>query len=216
MSFTDLLWEEITPIYKKILILPFIKKLTQGTLSEDAFAFYMKQDALYLADFSKALAIAGAKSQRTEELQDFLEFATGAIVVERALHESFLQKFDTHIDMGKSPACFLYTHFLLSTVSLEDYPVAVAALLPCFWIYREVGLHIHERSGENNPYREWIETYAGEDFSESVDRAIEITDRIAETSSETVQRRMTQAFKDSSKMEWMFWDSAYRVEQWPV
>ena len=216
MSFTNSLWEEITPIYKKILNLPFNKELTEGTLSEGKFAFYMKQDALYLADFSKALAIAGAKSQNAEELKDFLDFATGAVVVERALHESFLQKFDTHIDVGKSPACFSYTHFLLSTASLEDYPVAVAALLPCFWIYREVGLHIHERSAENNPYREWIDTYAGEDFSKSVDRAIEITERAAKTSSDPVRRRMMHAFIDSTKMEWMFWDSAYRVEQWPV
>ncbi|WP_340104549.1 thiaminase II [Rhodohalobacter sp. 8-1] len=216
MSFTTSLWEEITPIYKKILDLPFNKELTEGTLPEDTFAFYMKQDALYLADFSKALAIAGAKSQSADELKDFLDFATGAVVVERALHESFLQKFDTHIDVDKSPTCFAYTHFLLSTASLEDYPVAVAALLPCFWIYREVGLHIHQKSAKNNPYREWIITYAGEDFSESVDRAIEITELAAQKSSDAVRGRMRSAFADSTRMEWMFWDSAYRVGQWPV
>lgn len=216
MRFTQSLWKEIDTIYEKILELSFNRELMNGTLAEDKFAFYMKQDALYLADFSKALAIAGAKSQTAEELKDFLDFATGAVVVERALHESFLKKFDTHIDVGKSPACFSYTHFLLSTATLEDYPVAVAALLPCFWIYREVGLHIHRHAAENNPYQQWIDTYAGEDFSESVDRAIEITDQIAEKSSESVRNRMIRAFIDSSRMEWMFWDSAYRVEEWPV
>lgn len=216
MSFTTSLWNEIEPIYKRILDLPFNKELTDGTLPENKFAFYMKQDALYLADFSKALAIAGAKSRSADELKDFLDFATGAVVVERALHEGFLQKFDTHIDVGKSPACFSYTHFLLSTASLEDYPVAVAALLPCFWIYREVGLHIHQRAAKNNPYQDWIDTYAGDDFSESVDRAIEITELSAQNSSEAVRERMRSAFVDSTRMEWMFWDSAYRVEQWPV
>jgi len=216
MSFTTSLWNEIEPIYQKILDLPFNKELRDGTLSENKFAFYMKQDALYLADFSKALAIAGAKSQTAEELKDFLDFATGAVVVERALHENFLQKFDTHIDVEKSPACFAYTHFLLSTASIEDYPVAVAALLPCFWIYREVGLHIHQRAKKNNAYQEWIDTYAGEDFSESVDRAIEITELAAQNSSENVRKRMRGAFIDSTRMEWMFWDSAYRLEQWPV
>lgn len=216
MSFTTSLWEEITPICKKILDLPFNKELTEGTLPEDTFAFYMKQDALYLADFSRALAIAGAKSQSADELKDFLDFATGAVVVERALHESFLQKFDTHIDVGKSPACFAYTHFLLSTASMEDYPVAVAALLPCFWIYREVGLHIHQKAAKNNPYQEWIDTYAGDDFSESVDRAIEITELAAQKSSDAVRGRMRSAFADSTRLEWMFWDSAYRKEQWLV
>lgn len=216
MSFTNLLWNEIKPIYQKILDLPFNKELTDGTLPENKFAFYMKQDALYLADFSKALAIAGAKSRSADELKDFLDFATGAVVVERALHESFLLKFDTHIDVGKSPACFSYTHFLLSTASIEDFPVAVAALLPCFWIYREVGLHIHQSATKNNPYREWIDTYAGDDFSKSVDRAIEITELAAQNSSEVVSERMKNAFIDSTRMEWMFWDSAYRLEKWPV
>lgn len=216
MTFTETLWNRISPIYNEILDLPFIRELTEGTLPEEKFAFYMKQDALYLADFSRALAIAGAKSPTTREMRDFLDFSTGAVVVEQALHESFLKKFDTHIDVGKSPACFSYTHFLLSTASLEDYPVAAAALLPCFWIYREVGDNIHQNADRNNPYREWIDTYAGEDFSESVERAIEITELAAADSPEPVRRRMTRAFVDSSRMEWMFWDSAYRVEEWPV
>lgn len=216
MTFTNTLWEEITPVYEKILELPFNNELMKGSLDEEIFAFYMKQDALYLTDFSRALAIAGTKSNSAEELKDFLDFATGAIVVERALHDSFLKRFDTFIDVDKSPACFSYTNFLLSTAATEDYPVIVAALLPCFWIYREVGLFIHERSADNNPYQEWIDTYAGEDFSESVDRAIEITDLAAGQSSEVVKTRMKKAFIDSSRLEWMFWDSAYRIEQWPV
>lgn len=91
MKFTENLWKEIEPLYDAILDLPFNRELTDGTLERGKFAFYMKQDALYLADFSKALAIAGTKSSSNEELKDFLDFATGTVVVERALHESFLK-----------------------------------------------------------------------------------------------------------------------------
>jgi thiaminase (transcriptional activator TenA) len=216
MKFTETLWKEIEPIYDAILELPFNRELTDGSLEREKFAFYMKQDALYLADFSRALAITGARSQSAGELKDFLGFAIGAVVVERSLHDSFLKRFDAHIDVNKSPACFSYTNFLLAMAAMEDYPVAVAALLPCFWIYREVGLHIHQRAAKNNPYQDWIDTYAGKDFSESVDRAIDITDRIAENTSANTRSRMTDKFIDSSRLEWMFWDSAYRIEQWPV
>lgn len=216
MKFTKSLWEEIKPVYKEILDLPFNRELTAGTLDREIFSFYIKQDALYLADFSRALAIAGTKSTSPDELKDFLEFATGAIVVERSLHDSFLERYQTHVDVGKSPACFSYTNFLLATTAVEEYPVIVAALLPCFWIYREVGLHIHERATDQNPYQDWIDTYAGEEFSKSVDRAIEITEEAAGKASEATHKRMVKAFVDSTRLEWMFWDSAYRTEEWPV
>ncbi|MEX0769986.1 MAG: thiaminase II [Balneolaceae bacterium] len=216
MKFTQSLWDEIKPVYKEILDLPFNRELTEGTLDREIFSFYIKQDALYLADFSRALAIAGTKSPSPDELKDFLEFATGAIVVERSLHDSFLDRYQTHVDVGKSPTCFSYTHFLLATTAVEEYPVIVAALLPCFWIYREVGLHIHKRAADKNPYQDWIDTYAGEEFSKSVDRAIEITDETAEKASASTRKRMVKAFVDSTRLEWMFWDSAYRTEDWPV
>ena len=91
----------------------------------------------------------------------------------------------------------------------------VAALLPCFWIYREVGSHIHARAAGNNPYQAWINTYAGEAFSASVDQAISLTDDAAKGVGEDVQRRMHEAFVLSSRLEWMRWDSAYRLESWP-
>ncbi len=216
MKFTKTLWNEISPVYSAILKLPFNRELAEGTLDREKFSFYIKQDTLYLSDFARALAITGTKSHSVPEFMEFLDFAKGAIVVERALHDSFLKRFDTHIDVDKSPACFSYTHFLLSAAALDDYPVAVAALLPCFWIYREVGHHIYKESVNNNPYQDWIDTYAGEDFSKSVDSAIRITDQAAEHSSTSIRSRMLQAFVYSTKLEWMFWDSAYNTEQWPV
>lgn len=216
MKFTDTLWQENLEIYQAILQLPFNTELTAGKLGEERFAFYVKQDSLYLADFSRALAITGTRAPSAGDLDAFLGFAGEAVAVERALHNTFLQRFGAFVDTDKSPACFAYTHFLLSTAANASYPVACAALLPCFWIYREVGLHIHARADVPNPYQDWIDTYAGEDFSRSVDRAIALTERAAETASESERKRMRKAFTESTRLEWMFWDSAYRLEAWPV
>lgn len=216
MRFTELLWQQIEPLYQQILDLPFNRELTAGTLSEQRFAFYVKQDQMYLVDFSRALAMAGTRAPNTDALNAWLGFAGEAVAVEQALHESFLKRFAAPEDLGKSPACLAYTQFLLATAALEEYPVMVAALLPCFWIYREVGLHIHARAASPNPYQDWIDTYAGEDFSASVDQAIALTDEAAESAGEPVRKRMIEAFVLSSRLEWMFWDSAYRRQCWPV
>lgn len=216
MKFTDKLWKDIDSIYQNILKHPFINELTEGSLPEETFIYYMKQDALYLNDFTRALAMAGLRSREVGQMKSFLEFALGAVSVERALHENYFKKYEVTLDVDKSPSCFMYTHYLLSVAAYKNNSESIAALLPCFWIYREVGMHIYNKSNQNNPYADWIDTYAGEEFDESVNRAIEITDVVAEQTPETEKRRMRKAFINSSKLEWLFWDSAYRREQWPV
>lgn len=216
MKFTDHLWSRIKPIYQAVLEHPFIVELTEGTLSEDTFLFYLQQDTLYLADFSRALALAGVRADSASHMFDFLTFANEAVTVERQLHESFYDRYGIEMDAVKSPATFSYTNFLLSTASTADNVVNIAALLPCFWIYREVGLEIVQKAAEDNPYEDWINTYASEEFNASVNRAIEITNEVAEQEAKPRKGEMEKAFVRSTELEWMFWDSAYRREQWPL
>jgi len=215
MLFTDQLWSEISEVYDAILELPFITKLSEGSLSEEKFIFYMKQDAHYLADFSRALAIAGVKSTDNETFKTFLDFANEAIVVERALHETYFKEYQVTLDIEKSPSCFSYTNFLLKTAYHSAFPQVIGSLLPCFWIYQEVGDYIYTQAGESNPYRQWIDTYSGEDFQAGVQQALDITNKIAENQNETIKIEIKDAFVYSSRLEWMFWDSAYRLEKWP-
>jgi thiaminase/transcriptional activator TenA len=218
VRFTDELWEQIAPVYKAILAHPFIGELTDGSLSRESFVFYMQQDALYLQDFSRALALAGVRSPEIADMQAFFNFASEVVIVERALHEGYFEEFDVKLDVGRAPACFAYSQFLLATATTGSYPEAVAALLPCFWIYRDVGNEIYKRAKGNlatNPYARWIETYSGDEFDAAVTRAIGITEAIATQASEADRGRMRRVFELSSRLEWMFWDSAYRLEAWP-
>jgi thiaminase (transcriptional activator TenA) len=218
MKFSDQLWDHISPIYRATIEHPFIAELSSGSLSRDRFAFYMQQDAHYLQDFSRALAMTGTRSPELDERTAFLEFAHGAVVVERALHETYLREFDVPLDVDQAPACFAYTSFLLATAATAPYSEAVAALLPCFWIYREVGnevLAVAAAALETNPYRRWIETYSGVEFDQSVRRAIDITDAVADRASDAEREAMRRAFERSARLEWMFWDSAFRLEAWP-
>jgi thiaminase/transcriptional activator TenA len=215
MRFTETLWSSITDIYQAIIRHPFNEELAQGTLPREKFAFYMQQDALYLSDFARALATMAGRAPDEEALLQFVRFAEGVAVVERALHTSYFHEFGIETPTRQqSPSCFAYTNFLLATTASRSYEEGMAALLPCFWIYREVGHDIYKRAAPNNPYQKWIDTYAGQEFGEWVDRAIALTDRIADHASATQKERMRDAFVYSSRLEWMFWDSAYRLEAW--
>ena len=214
MAFTETLWDRIAEIYEAIINHPFNRELAQGTLPEEKFKFYIKQDALYLVDFSRALAIVGSKALLPQRILHFLDFAKDGLIVERALHDEYFRRFDVTLDVDQAPGCFAYTNYLIATASHRSFDEAVAALLPCFWIYREVGMHIVGHSVPDNPYQLWIDTYAGEEFGAAVERAIEITEEVASGATEEGRKRMDEAFVLSSRLEWMFWDSAYRMEQW--
>ena len=215
MAFTKSLWDEIGGIYRAIIEHPFNRELGQGTLARERFKFYIQQDALYLVDFSRALAIVGSKAHLPGRILDFLEFAKDGLVVERALHEEYFRRFEVTPEVEQAPGCFTYTNYLVATASHRSFEEAVAALLPCFWIYREVGMHIVGQSVPENPYQLWVDTYAGEEFAAAVQRAIGITDEVAGKATVEARKRMTEAFVLSSRLEWMFWDSAYRMQQWP-
>lgn len=207
-------WAHTLPIYESILKHEFISELTLGCLEKTKFHYYIQQDALYLADFGKALALLAVKSDTQEDVLQFLQFAQGAIVVEKALHENYFKTFQIEGTTQKAPACFAYTHFLLSTTALQSIEIGAAAVLPCFWIYREVGKYIWKAALPDNPYQQWIDTYAGDEFDVLVTKMIEITNRLAAQTTETIRQQMMMAFEHSSRLEWAFWNDAYTLTQW--
>ena len=148
-------------------------------------------------------------------MRDFIRFASGIFTVEESMHGTFFAEYGLQgRSTVKSPACFAYTNFLLATASLRSYEEAIAAVLPCFWVYREIGLAIHARSVSGNPYQKWIDTYAGDEFGEATETAIEALEETITSATPTTQRRMEEAFVYSTRLEWLFWDSAYTMEPW--
>src|SRR5581483_9687673 len=93
-TFTDALWRSIEGIYADILAHPFLAGLSSGQLAKEKFQYYVVQDSLYLKDFSRCLAIASSKAPATPIAEMFLEHSRTALVVERALHESFFAEWE--------------------------------------------------------------------------------------------------------------------------
>lgn len=217
MNWTSQAWKRAEPILESIKRQPFIQELMDGTLNEEKFKHYIAQDALYLEQFGRTLALIAGRANQIDHVLDFIRFAEGAIVVEYALHGDYFKISDIKNKVQISPACHHYTAFLLKEAALSQVEVAMAAVLPCFWIYKYTGDYIykHQIKGENR-YQSWIDTYAGEEFGLLVDKAIAICDEVALNCSPGQQEKMTRSFLEACELEWMFWDSAYREESWPV
>ncbi|APX61630.1 thiaminase II [Acinetobacter schindleri] len=219
MSFSQDVWQRNLELYQKTLALPFNQQLAQGTLNRDAFSHYVIQDAHYLLAYGRALAVCAAKAFEADDVIQFSEAAKIAIVVERSLHNGFMQDFGiSKVQFENTPltlACHHYTSYLQATAWAESYPVVLAALLPCFWIYAEVGKDIVDKAAVNNPYQAWIDTYAGEDFHSAVRNVIATVDRVAARVDADTLEKMHTAYTHAARLEWLFWDSAFEQRQWP-
>lgn len=213
-KWSETAWEAAAPVYEKILEHPFIKELTQGTLPREKFLFYLEQDAMYIDNYTKVLAHIASRLYDKEQTEDFVAFAQDGINVERAMHETYLAEVaEPCRQMSKS--CLLYTS-VLDSCATRPVEVEAAAILPCFWVYQAVGEHIKALAAKNNPYEGWIATYGDPAFEVSNRRAIAICDALAEATGEGTRRAMTDIFVMCTRMEWLFWDSAYRMEQWEI
>ena len=93
--------------------------------------------------------------------------------------------------------------------------MVLASLLPCFWIYAEVGKDIVNNSAPNNPYQAWVDTCSGEEFHTAVNNVIQTIDRVAARCDADTLEKMHHAYTKAAELEWLFWDSAYHQRQWP-
>src|SRR5919108_332558 len=183
MTITSELWAAMAPIYEAILRHPFLAGLTDGSLPRESFRFYAVQDALYLREFARALSLAAARAPEDDWIVMFDEHAAGALRVERTLHEGFFKEFGlSPADVAATPLAptnLAYTSYLLAVAYGGPFHEAVAALLPCYWIYWEVGKEL-ERAGSPDPlYSRWIGTYASDEFGGIVRAVLEVTDTLA-------------------------------------
>ncbi|MCJ0906541.1 TenA family protein [Rhodococcus sp. ARC_M6] len=224
-SFTDRLWAEIAPLRESIDSLEFLRRLGDGTLPLDAFRRYIEQDQLYLDGYSKALSLVSAHAPDPQASGFWANSASTAVSVEAALHEGMLTGGVLPESTGRpehSQACLGYVSYLIATAATASYAVSAAAVLPCFWIYAEVGRGLAASAREvldadpSHPYAQWVTTYDAPEFHESVAQARALVDAAAEAATEADRDAMSEAFRIASRYELMFWDSALNQQHWPA
>ncbi|MCW2541439.1 MAG: thiaminase [Frankiales bacterium] len=219
-TFTDELWDSISHIHKAILDHPFLTGLTDGTLPEAAFRHYVLQDAHYLIDYARALAVLAGRAPDADLIVQFAQDAAGAILAERSLHAGFIGDFGLTAAQAAAvpvlPTTRAYTSYILSVVHQGSFADAVAAVLPCYWIYARVGTELLQSSSPNPLYARWIDVYGGPEFQAVVANVLALVDRLGPELTAADRDRFTEHVVMTSRYEWMFWDAAWRGEQWPA
>jgi thiaminase/transcriptional activator TenA len=161
-----------------------------------------------------------SRADAPSQAEMFARHAADAIAVEKTLHGSLLT--DLGIDPASAeqaepaPANLAYTSYLLATVGHGSYAEGVGAVLPCYWIYWEVGKELLRRGSPDPRYQRWIDMYGSEEFGSVAQAVIDVTDEMGPGLGTAERARVHRHFRTTSRYEWMFWDMGYRQEAWPV
>jgi len=196
-------WDDVADVRAGIDALAFVRGLGDGTLDRDAFTWYLAQDALYLRDYSRVLAKASRLAPTVEEQAFWATSAQGSLVAELQLHDGWLPA-GTLAETPAGPTTTAYLNHLLAAADRGDYGVLVAAVLPCYWLYSDLGSRLLPLAVDGHPYADWLHTYAAPGFAEATRRAIEIVTSRAATSTPEARQAMWEAYRASSEHELAF------------
>ena len=178
------------------------------------------QDAIYLRGYAQALAAVGSRAPDGREIEMFSRHAAEIITVERALHDTLLAELGidpASVEQAEAaPTTLAYVSYLLATARGGSYAEGAGAVLPCYWIYWEVGKELLRRGSPDPRYATWISTYGGDDYGAVVRQVIEVIEAMAAGLAPAERALVHQHFRTTSRYEWMFWDMGYRRQGWPV
>ena len=209
--FTQNLWDETVPVFQQIVNSRFISGLADASLPQKCFAHYLSQDILYLRQDNEALELLSKRAPNESEKDFFLRLAEDGIAVEQAMQNEYLAYFGIREAKEQSPVFRRYGDFLLESVRNAAYPVALAALLPCFWLYGEVGQYVLSYKVPDNPYQKFIDTYAGDSYILVTTHFVHQVEKYGQKESEAVKLTMKEAFLQSSRFEYLVFDEAWKL-----
>ncbi|HLR72215.1 MAG TPA: thiaminase II [Pseudogracilibacillus sp.] len=222
MVFTDRLFKTVEPIWNSYLEHPFVKGIGEGTLDKEKFIHYMKQDYVYLIEYSRVFAIGSAKANDLKTMTIFANLLHGTMNFEMDLHREYAEKFgisNEELEATEASATMTaYTSYMISQAKLGGVENAIAAVLACAWSYNWIGKKLAEWPGatEHEFYGNWVKMYASDGFTKIADDCIDLINEIAKDKPEHELKRLEEIFVKTSYFEYMFWDMAENISMWPV
>ena len=209
MSHIDQCWKAGANAIERYMHHPFYTQMADGSLTSSAFMRYLEQDSLYVVQYARAMCLLAYKTTEPADSAMLMKLTVENFAVEKGLLDMLAQQFGVDVsNLQWHDGCRQYANYLLNTVETQPVAVAAAALLPCYWVYHENGLHLNRTAKmEGNPYAEWIKTYSGEVFIGQLEIFQEYVERLAQQASPCEREQMSQAFQSAIEHELAFLDT---------
>jgi thiaminase/transcriptional activator TenA len=185
---------------------PFVLALGDGTLARARFQHYVAQDAYFLDGFARAYALGLARAPDRDGRLAFFDLLAG-VQDELRLHAGYAAGWgvDTAATVP-TEATLNYTDFLLATAATGGLGELCAAMAPCMRLYAHLGQALAPAGDrDDNPYAEWVRTYADPAFEALAARLEGLLDRYA-----TEGPAVRAAYRRAMALELAFFEAAAR------
>jgi len=219
--FHERLYDKVHPLWEKTHQHPFVTGIGDGSLPIGKFAFYLKQDYLFLIDYAKLFAMASIKAGDLATSSRFAALQEATLRTEMNLHRQYAARFGISAEeLEATPPSFAmlaYTSYMLKVAYQGSLAELVSALLPCMWSYWEIGKRLAAKPGaaEHPLYGDWVKMYSSPEFGELTQWLIGVLDELADGMAERELAKWEEHFLITAQMEYQFWEMAYREELWP-
>ena len=222
-AFTERLHAHVQPIWEQNHQHPFVQELGKGTLAEEKFVHYLKQDYVYLIEYVKLFAIGITKANHLDTMNKLASVLHETLHIEMELHRQYAESFGISRQELEStkpgPTNLAYTTYMLNTAQNGTLAEVIACLLPCAWDYWEIGQLLRKQYGHQlarNPYARWIETYDSMEFAENTKWLIQLMDELADGKPERELLKLEEHFLLTSKYEFLFWEMNDQQQDWLI
>jgi thiaminase/transcriptional activator TenA len=221
LGFTEQLRKNADHIWEANFNHPFVQGIGKGNLPAEKFIFYLKQDYVYLIDFSRYFALIAARASSLSLMIGFADLLHTTLTTEMELHRGICADFGiTPEELEKTepmPGTLNYTSFLIKSALMGTTGETLAGFLPCAWGYVEIAQRLKKNGlPDEKHYRAWIEAYASDEFDALVRHYRGLLDEYAKTAADNEKNRMQYVFNTCSRLEYMFWEMAWTQKGWPV
>jgi Putative transcription activator len=216
LSIAEILKEASKGAWEDCYRHPFVQELGAGTLDREAFRFYLVQDYVYLIEYARVFAAGALKASGERLMTHFAAMQHAILHMEMDLHRAYMASYGISPEEAGNAAPSLfnkaYTSNMLAVAQTGGAAEILAVVLPCAWSYYDYGTRLRADYAdrlEGNPYRSWIEMYAGDEYRESIQWLFDALEDACEGASESGRNSLSEIFETSVRFEYLFWDMAY-------
>ena len=196
----------------------FILEMAADSLPIEKFAFYLRQDHVFLKEFCAFLLIAREKStdQKLKMWFDSLYQSTidSEMQMQRELLLSLtgISNINNNSNIAIASATLNYISFLKQvSSSAGDVEVMVSAMAPCPWSYLEIAQKLSKRDIKKEVYSKWIQFYSSNESQQQVKELKNILSSLYDQTHDNTRMVMKQYFGAACKYEYNFWEAAYNM-----
>ena len=218
MKFTDELRMATKVSWEKSLQHPFVQGIVKGDLQLETFKNYILQDIYYLNHYAKIHALAAAQAEDFSITALLAETARNTAQAELTVHEQHAKILNIRQEevenFKPAPTAYAYTSHLYRSTMQGNLAYVIAAMLPCYWLYADIGKQFGDANPEQEIYRNWLSTYASDWFQEATATQIDLLNSLVVDMNEKEKEKVKEQFVIAKEYELAFWEMSYTFETW--